>query len=183
MLIIQTLEQTSHSSKLQARTELQSITLLSCTATRGSSLQNLIEPLNLSITQRGTGECCGGGFSASVSFSVRSVDSGQPQKDVFQIYCVFKADYLVRDTPPTEEELAAFSSANALFNCWPYARELVQSLTSRMDLRVPALPYLRIQTNIPPVLLEAVKNSEDADELQKGKPIVPRKTKGKRKVA
>ena len=44
---------------------------------------------------------------------------------------------------PTSDELQAFANTNALMNCWPYWRELVQSTVTRMNLPPITVPLLR----------------------------------------
>jgi hypothetical protein len=44
---------------------------------------------------------------------------------------------------PTPDELQAFADTNALMNCWPYWRELVQSTVTRMNLPPITVPLLR----------------------------------------
>jgi hypothetical protein len=44
---------------------------------------------------------------------------------------------------PTIEELQAFADTNALMNCWPYWRELVQTTVARMNLPPLVVPLLR----------------------------------------
>lgn len=43
----------------------------------------------------------------------------------------------------SKEELKEFAAGNGVFNAWPYARELVHSLTTRMGLRPLILPVMR----------------------------------------
>jgi hypothetical protein len=57
---------------------------------------------------------------------------------------------------PTPEELQAFADTNSLMNCWPYWRELVQSMVARMNLPPITVPLLRF---VPP---PAVKKTEEA---------------------
>lgn len=44
---------------------------------------------------------------------------------------------------PGAEELKAFADTNAVMNCWPYWRELVQSNVSKMNLPPLVVPLLR----------------------------------------
>jgi len=39
--------------------------------------------------------------------------------------------------------LQAFADGNAMMNCWPYWRELVQSMVARMNLPPFVVPLLR----------------------------------------
>jgi preprotein translocase subunit SecB len=45
---------------------------------------------------------------------------------------------------PTEEQVLAFSDLTAIGDAWPYAREFIQDVTSRMGLPTSPLPTLRI---------------------------------------
>jgi hypothetical protein len=44
---------------------------------------------------------------------------------------------------PGADELKAFADTNAVMNCWPYWRELVQSNVSKMNLPPLVVPLLR----------------------------------------
>lgn len=44
----------------------------------------------------------------------------------------------------TDEELEAFASLNGVFNAWPYFREFVQSMITRMGLPVITIPLFRM---------------------------------------
>ncbi len=44
---------------------------------------------------------------------------------------------------PAPEEMQAFAETNALMNCWPYWRELVQTTVARMGLPPLVVPLLR----------------------------------------
>lgn len=43
-----------------------------------------------------------------------------------------------------EKDLEAFTQVNALFNVYPYWRELLSNLAHRMNVQVPTAPLLRI---------------------------------------
>lgn len=47
------------------------------------------------------------------------------------------------DPSPALEELNAFANTNAVMNCWPYWRELVQSNVAKMNLPPLVVPLLR----------------------------------------
>jgi hypothetical protein len=51
---------------------------------------------------------------------------------------------------PTSDELQAFADTNALMNCWPYWRELVQTTVTRMNLPPIIVPVLRFVPPPPP---------------------------------
>jgi|SRR5580698_656902 hypothetical protein len=51
--------------------------------------------------------------------------------------------YPADSEPPSPQELQAFADTNALMNCWPYWRELVQNMVGRMNLPPFVVPLLR----------------------------------------
>lgn len=48
------------------------------------------------------------------------------------------------------EHFSSFGALNGVFNAWPYWRELLHNLTSRMGLPAFVLPVLRLGTPMPP---------------------------------
>lgn len=58
----------------------------------------------------------------------------------FEIIYSFPQD---ASPPPAVEEMQAFSETNALMNCWPYWRELVQTMVAKMGLPPLVVPLLR----------------------------------------
>lgn len=47
-------------------------------------------------------------------------------------------------------DLGMFANVNGVFNCWPYWREFVQNITTRMGLPSLIVPLLKIPKNPPP---------------------------------
>lgn len=68
---------------------------------------------------------------------------------------------------PTQEELQAFADTNAVMNCWPYWRELVQNMVAKMNLPPLVVPLIRWVVQPPP---------------QPPKPAEPKKEEGKKKA-
>ncbi|RME41901.1 MAG: hypothetical protein D6788_00185 [Planctomycetota bacterium] len=59
---------------------------------------------------------------------------------------MFEARYLLpEDANPSEEAIAFFACTNGVFNLWPYWREFVQSMASRMGLPRLTVPTYRIE--------------------------------------
>lgn len=86
-----------------------------------------------------------GTLRIEVEFEFLAKSSSESAQHVFRVRCVYDLEYrLSEDFRPSEEQVAAFKDGNAVFNCWPYAREFVHDLTTRMGLQVPPLPLLRI---------------------------------------
>lgn len=98
-------------------------------------------------------------------FGVKITVHGDTGKDpaegahrLFEVFCRYCAEYSLKEGyEPSQAELEAFKQTNAVFQCWPYARELVHSLTQRMGLQLPPLPLLRIAPKPVPKVAQATK--------------------------
>ena len=161
MKISQTPEQIKALSALQNHCEIDSVTLQSCSTTRANAGTEFKEPF--SITPALSNISSGvkrDRLVVEVSFEYNAWDSAEPSERLFQVNCTFEAIYLIQDGHlPSEEERASFSKGTAVFHCWPYAREFLRDITSRLGHQTPTLPLLRIvprpqevPAEIPPVL-------------------------------
>jgi len=71
--------------------------------------------------------------------------AGEPAERLVEVKVVFELDYSLSDRyQPTAAQVEAFAAGNAIFHCWPFFREFVQSTTQRMGLTVPPLPMLAL---------------------------------------
>jgi hypothetical protein len=120
-------------------------------------------------------------LSSAVQFSFDVVN--EDEDEMFSLHCMFRADYeLEEGYEPTPEEIGAFAESNAVFNCWPYFRELVQSTLARMNYPPLSIPFLRLVPKAAPP--PQPKQAELIEAPQKMiEPIVPtskriRKRKG-----
>lgn len=87
---------------------------------------------------------------------------------IFKIECRFEAQYgLSEGFEPSEKQIEAFQAANAVFNCWPFFREYVQSTATRMSLPPPSVPFLRIvrKPDVPTATDVAIPPSLDKSTL------------------
>lgn len=58
----------------------------------------------------------------------------------------FEVDYSLRDQyEPEEDAIDAFQNGNAIFNVWPYFREFLQSVTTRMGHPPLTAPFLKLR--------------------------------------
>lgn len=88
---------------------------------------------------------------------------------VARFECSLVATYRLQEGyRPAHAVLNAFHKANAVFNCWPYFREFVQSSSLRMSIPPPPVPFLRVQ----------VKH-----ESEEGAPIARPQRRSPRKIA
>jgi hypothetical protein len=153
MIISQSQEEIQAAVALQSKCELKRISLRQCHASLEGTPADLAGPFSLRISHNSTANAIlEGVLRIEGRFQVQGYDSSESPALLFSIECAFDLDYELQDKSfePMAQSVAAFKDGNAIFNCWPYARELVDNLTSRMDLRVPALPFLRIVPK-PPV--------------------------------
>lgn len=94
-------------------------------------------------------------FAVEFDFRIWSGE-GAEKRDLARIRCKFDADYdLSPGFDPAEAQMAAFHQGNAIFNCWPYFREFVQSTTVRMNLPPATIPFLRLVPKPRPKAIDA----------------------------
>jgi hypothetical protein len=98
-----------------------------------------------------------------------SGETPKPQ-NLIKISCVLEAVYSLRPGfDPSDDQIKAFQSGNAVFNCWPYFREFIQNSVVRMHMPPPPVPFLRL---MPPKKADArkVKRPAATKALNEAKP-------------
>jgi hypothetical protein len=85
-------------------------------------------------------------FSISESQKEESESSVEQfeRRPLISIECCFETEYRFKDYTPSDRQIEAFRSANAVFNCWPFFREFVRASVTRMDFPPPSVPFLRL---------------------------------------
>jgi hypothetical protein len=84
-------------------------------------------------------------ISVIATFALRSPSDADPNKFIIDIGASFLLIYKVNDAKTFDAEaLKQFADANGTFNAWPYWREFVQSITTRMGLAPLIVPVWRI---------------------------------------
>jgi hypothetical protein len=141
--------------RFQVHAELHEVQLLDCVASVSESNVPLGGPLRLGLTMETKDLSISQGrtrFSVRITiFGDQASAPEQPERHLFEIACRYALSYALHpDYSPAPEEIEAFREGNAIFHCWPYARELVQSTTARMGLPMPPLPFLRLAPKITP---------------------------------
>ena len=91
------------------------------------------------------------GFSAQVRFDLTgSKGEKDSNKPLLDIRCSFHLDYsLPPDSAIKPSEIRAFAKSNAIFNGWPYFREIVQNTCARLGLSPPPVPLLKFKIVAP----------------------------------
>src|SRR3569623_75710 len=146
MIISQTPEEMMAASSLIAKCELKRIRMHQCSASLEGETESLSGPFDLSVSHNSTaGEIAANILPVQVQFRFESHDSSTEKILLFTVECTFDLDYqLEADFDPTPESVSAFNDGIAIFNSWPYAREYAQNVTTRMALKPPPLPLLRM---------------------------------------
>jgi hypothetical protein len=103
-------------------------------------------------------------------FSMNEIFESQDEsKPLIVIECCFEAEYqLVSDFTPSEKQIEAFRAANAVFNCWPFFREFVQTSVTRMHFPPPPVPFLRLSRKT-----EVARKATQKQAIQKQIPQPP----------
>lgn len=147
--IQQDLAKVKAARQFQVHADLRGVQLLDCSAsvaeTRAESEGQLLLGLLLETSVLSNVQGC-------ARFAVRIIVHGSPkegegksEKHLFEVACRYALQYALKEGyTPSQEELDAFKEGNAVFQCWPYARELVQNLTMRMGLQMPPMPFLSL---------------------------------------
>jgi hypothetical protein len=147
MIISQDLDTIKSAQLLQSHCELIRVALRQCHATVEGPQADNKPPFSLRVSHNSVAHALlDSVLRIEVHFQVQSFDTSEEPSLIFSVVCAFDLDYSIEDKTyqPTPESIAAFKDGTAVFNSWSYARELVQSLTSRMLLQPPPLPLLRV---------------------------------------
>ncbi len=161
--------------RFQVRAELNNLELLDCSAFRSEAAAELQKPLRLglnlepSVLEVSENEAR---FAVHITVYGDHADGPDENPHLFQVASRYALAYRLRPGyTPSQEELDAFKEGNAIFHCWPYTRELVQSLTMRMGLPIPPMPFLRLAPKDGPKKTAAkrqTKRSKSANTSQSG---------------
>lgn len=142
-------EQTRLAFELHTHAELQSIRLrrarLVSDAPQEAEMGPIVLRLGRKARQVGAPE---GLLRLEIDFRVegkRDAGSSEARQALVLVECTWEADYrLAPGYQPAPDAVKAFKDGNAIFNCWPYFREFVQSSITRMNLPPLTLPLLRL---------------------------------------
>jgi hypothetical protein len=140
-------EQVNQAKRLMASTSLESVRLIHVRAANmnipGCPVKNIEEkPLPTATVSMipGTNR-----FSVVFGHAIRGQRGPEGTTEVqvdasFELVYSFPADL---DPILSIEELQAFADTNAVMNCWPYWRELVQGVVAKMNLPPLLVPLIR----------------------------------------
>lgn len=129
-----------------SQADFDAITLIDAKIARAVDWNGLQPPLRIDIAfEPGGARVDKGCADIQTHFRFRALDSSSPEQEAMTIDCTLEASYRLAETyEPSTEELEAFQKGNAVFNAWPFFRELVQSNANRMAVPPPPVPFLRL---------------------------------------
>ena len=86
-----------------------------------------------------------GSLRIEATFTLEACNAGDEEELQATVRGRFELAYRIPDEENfSSEELAAFSQVNAVFNAWPYWRELVQASLARMSMPTLTVPVFRL---------------------------------------
>lgn len=146
MLISQDQKEIHAAQAIRNQADLKEITLVNCTAFKHGDESDFQGPFHLAFRNKSIEAKLNGSLLViQVSFESNGTDSSSSARTMFDINCTFELLYALPDGyVPTQVEIDAFKTGNAVFNCWPYAREFIQSIASRLGFHPPPIPLLRM---------------------------------------
>jgi len=153
MIISQDKEEIRAGSALASKCEIKQVSLRRAHVSLEGSEESMTGPFSLRLSHHSDASAITDGIlRIAVVYQFQSYDSSEIPSLHFSIECALDAEYHLEDPSyqPSEESISAFKDGNAIFNTWPYAREFVQSMASRMSVHPPPLPFLRIITKPSP---------------------------------
>ena len=129
-------------SALQAKLQLQDVSLYKSVAAGAGPPLRAVEPVRLSAELNSEVEHMD---SVGVDFAVTlQVACDDPL--AFHIEAAFLARYRFMEhaKPASKVQIEAFRKSHAVLAVWPYLREFVQTIASRMGFPTEPLPMLRL---------------------------------------
>ena len=89
-----------------------------------------------------------GSLRIETTFAMEARSASDEEKLQAEIRGTFELSYKIPDDESfSSEELDAFGQVNAVFNAWPYWRELVQASLARMSMPPLMVPVFRLPRN------------------------------------
>ncbi len=105
-----------------------------------------------------------GTFFVLATIEARLVSSERAEDPAVLVRAEFELKYkLPKDISASKRDLNAFAEMNGVFNVWPYWREFIQSMVTRMNLPPLTLPLFRLADTAKPKLI-----SKEASKAKAG---------------
>ena len=82
-----------------------------------------------------------------IRFILNAKNEGEDTKDFLTLTATFQLTYEGENVKEiAEDSRIAFANVNAVYNAWPYLRELVQNISSRMSIPPLTVPLLKVKS-------------------------------------
>jgi hypothetical protein len=145
MIISQEQMEIEAARDLTLKSELRCIRMRRCNVELQGEETSLKPPFGLAQSHNTSATLVDNVLRVEVCFSFQGFDASDAKASLFSVQCTFDVDYEIEQNYyPDQGAINAFKDGNAVFNCWPYARETVQDFASRMGISPPPLPLLRM---------------------------------------
>ena len=133
-------------SRLFDAVRIQEVSLVDCRALLRIRPQGTLR-LGVSRTASATRAPDGKVLCAQVRFTLEGrTENDSPDEPILVIEATFRASYEIpADLQLNESSIELFALTNETFNLWPYWREFVQSMSSRMGIPALTVPTYRIE--------------------------------------
>ena len=133
-------------ARVVPKVDLTGLFLHSCKVNRAS---DALEHESVQVDMSSSGELLADqkdSFRAKVLLCLNIHSTGDERKELLRIDSEYILSYqLLGKKRPSTNDIEIFCSMNAVYNAWPYWRELVHSMANRMDLPVPIMPLLKFK--------------------------------------
>jgi AraC-like DNA-binding protein len=139
--------QVAESFEVNRNAELREIRLADAVLRSKSPDEGIGESLKTEVSFKpGASEAAQDKLRLAVVFGFRIFEEADGNSiDLVNVDCQMVAEYALRPGyHPAESHIRAFHHANAVFNCWPFFREYIQSSIVRMGYPPPPVPFLRL---------------------------------------
>jgi hypothetical protein len=158
--------------RFQTNAEFQNVKLVECSAETSAEGSGVSDEISIGLKMETKVLNAGDGaarFVVKITAEGMLKQAAQDASSVFHISCAHELLYRLNPKyVPKEDEVAAFREGNALFQCWPYSREMIHNLAMRMDVFISPLPFLRIVPKSPEPEREARPVRKKSKKLASG---------------
>ena len=141
-------DKTKDLAKVSSNAEIVSVRLVNSL----SAIDEKIDPHKLAaiftslVFQVRFGLVVGSQLKCYAKFILKAKDKANSKKHFMSIEATFELQYkLEKSLSFNSSEIESFCSQNAVFNAWPYWRELAQSQSTRMGLTPLVMPLFKVR--------------------------------------
>jgi hypothetical protein len=149
--------------KVSDRVDLQSVKLLACDCKQKPKCPEGPKTFDIERTSRFEVDKEQNVVGVFIRFVLNAFAEGveqKPENSFLTMEATFLLLYSINSTEGLDDDAyKSFAELNGMYNAWPYWREFVQSITSRMQVPTLTIPVFRIS---PPKAKPAAATNEEA---------------------